>query len=312
MSNLLSLENLTLAEIENILADAQAIKRGELVPHREGFVANLFYEPSTRTRFSFEVAEKRLGLQALNVDVNASSVQKGETLYDTLRTLEAIGVEAAVIRHPDDRYYDQLQEGLTLSVINAGDGSGDHPTQTLLDLLTIQEEFYVIQGLTVAIIGDLRHSRVARSNAALLKRMGANVILSGPPDWQNSEFPGTYLPIDEAIQQADVVNMLRIQHERHAVSMGMTPEAYHQAYGLTLERERKMKKGSIIMHPAPINRGVEIDSSLVECERSRIFKQIENGVYVRMAVLNWAINQKGEKGNGKATYQWTHANQQRA
>jgi len=244
--------------------------------------------------------------------VDASSVQKGETLYDTLRTLEAIGVEAAVIRHPDDRYYDQLQEGLTLSVINAGDGSGDHPTQTLLDLLTIQEEFYVIQGLTVAIIGDLRHSRVARSNAALLKRMGANVILSGPPDWQNSEFPGTYLPIDEAIQQADVVNMLRIQHERHAVSMGMTTEAYHQAYGLTLERERKMKKGSIIMHPAPINRGVEIDSSLVECERSRIFKQIENGVYVRMAVLNWAINQKGEKGNGKATYQWTHANQQRA
>jgi aspartate carbamoyltransferase catalytic subunit len=295
MSNLLSLENLSLTEIESILDKAQAIKKGELFPNRDGFVANLFYEPSTRTRFSFEVAEKRLGLQALNVDVNASSVQKGETLYDTLRTLEAIGVEAAVIRHPEDRYYDQLQEGLKLSIINAGDGSGDHPTQTLLDLLTIQEEFYVIQGLTVAIIGDLRHSRVARSNAALLKRMGANVILSGPPEWQNPEFPGTYLPIDEAIGQADVVNMLRIQHERHAVSMGMTTEAYHQAYGLTLERERKMKMGSIIMHPAPINRGVEIDSSLVECERSRIFKQIENGVYVRMAVLNWAINHKGEK-----------------
>lgn len=308
MANLLSLEHLSLSDIENILDQASAIKNGKLTVEKRGFVANLFYEPSTRTRFSFEVAEKRLGLQALNVDTNASSVQKGETLYDTLRTLEAIGAEVAVIRHPEDRFFDQLQTGLHISIINAGDGSGNHPTQTLLDLLTIKEEFQEIKGLTIAIIGDLRHSRVARSNAAILTRMGANVILSGPPEWQNPEFSGIYLPVDEAIQTADVVNMLRIQHERHAETMGLSIEAYHQAYGLTIEREKMMKKGSIIMHPAPVNRGVEMDTTLVECERSRIFKQVENGVFVRMAVLNWVLNQKEAYQYGEAAYQWTHAN----
>ncbi len=312
MANLLSLESLTLTQIEAILDEAEAIKNGRLTVQKQGFVANLFYEPSTRTRFSFEVAEQRVGLHALNVDVNTSSVQKGETLYDTLKTLESIGASVAVIRHPEDRFYDQLHEGLNVSIINAGDGSGDHPTQTLLDLLTVKEEFQKIEGLTVAIIGDLRHSRVARSNAAILSRMGANVILSGPPEWQNPSFPGRYVPVDEAIEQADVVNMLRIQHERHHDTMGLSPDTYHQAYGLTLEREKRMKKGSIIMHPAPVNRGVEIDSELVESERSRIFRQIENGVYVRMAVLNWALNQKEENGYGETTYKWTHVHPQHA
>ncbi|WEG11642.1 aspartate carbamoyltransferase catalytic subunit [Pullulanibacillus sp. KACC 23026] len=312
MTNLLSLEHLTLAEIEAILDQAEAIKSGRLSVQRPGFAANLFFEPSTRTRFSFEVAEKRMGLQALNVDVTTSSVQKGETLYDTLKTLEAIGAEVAIIRHPEDCYYEGLAETLNLSIINAGDGSGDHPTQTLLDLMTIREEFNRIKGLTVAIIGDLRHSRVARSNAKILSRLGANLILSGPREWQNNDFPGIYLPVDEAIKKADVVNLLRIQHERHNGTKAFNKDDYHLAYGLTIEREKTMKKGSIIMHPAPVNRGVEIDSTLVEGPRSRIFKQIENGVYARMAVLNWVLSQREAENYGDATYKWAHSTKQRA
>lgn len=304
MKHLLTIDTLPPEQIESLLNRAQSIlDQNFQVPEPNGkkFVANLFYEPSTRTKFSFEVAEKRLGLEVLNFEAEGSSVQKGESLYDTVRTLEAIGADAVVIRHNEDRYFDQLK-GIRIPILNAGDGCGNHPTQSLLDLLTIQQEFIVLQGLTVSIIGDLRHSRVARSNASILKKMGAKVLFSGPEQWFDEEMPnGTYVPIDQAVAEADVVMMLRIQHERHQKTMNITKEEYHRRYGLSVEREKWMKKQSIILHPAPVNRGVEIADELVESERSRIFKQMTNGVAIRMAILQRALQLEEVESYGITT-----------
>ncbi|MCO7174637.1 aspartate carbamoyltransferase catalytic subunit [Sporolactobacillus kofuensis] len=292
MANLLSLNKLSITEINHILDRADQLHElsdeGWFQPNHT-LVANLFYEPSTRTRFSFETAEKRLGYQILNFSSKTSSAQKGETLYDTVKTMEALGTKAVVVRHQDTGYYRELGN-VGISVLNAGDGCGDHPTQALLDLLTIRQEFEKFSGLTVAIIGDLRYSRVAKSDAEVFTRLGCRVLLSGPEEWQNRDLPGTYVPVEEAIETADAVIMLRIQHERHEQSMKMTKQAYHERYGLTIERAYRMKPDSIIMHPGPINRGVELDNALVECPRSRYFKQIKNGVIARMAALEWALD----------------------
>jgi aspartate carbamoyltransferase catalytic subunit len=188
---------------------------------------------------------------------------------------------------------------INIPVINAGDGCGNHPTQSLLDLLTIQQEFTSFEGLKVSIIGDIRHSRVARSNADALTRLGAKVVFSGPKEWFDENFlkNADYEEIDSAIETSDVVMLLRIQYERHGENaMEMDKQEYHQTYGLTIEREKRMKTGSIIMHPAPVNRNVEIADEIVECDRSRIFKQMQNGVFVRMAVLKRSL-QKVEGGN---------------
>ncbi|WP_078554797.1 aspartate carbamoyltransferase catalytic subunit [Bacillus alkalicellulosilyticus] len=282
-------------EIHQILDQAQQFLDGDRwQPNRETFVSNLFFEPSTRTKFSFEVAEKKLGLQVLNFEADSSSVKKGETLYDTVRTLEAIGTNIVVIRHQQDNYFNELIGPISIPIINGGDGTGHHPTQSLLDLLTIKQEFETFEGLKIVIVGDIRHSRVARSNAEVLHRLGASVWFSGPRQWIDDSIPyGKFIDIDDAVEMADVMMMLRIQHERHAVKMVTEKSDYHEQFGLTLERELRMKKESIIMHPAPINRGVEIASELVECERSRIFKQMTNGVAVRMAVLKRAIEKSG-------------------
>lgn len=302
MNHLLTMKSLTLSEIEHLLYDAERFSEGiRLDFDRQIFVANLFFEPSTRTRFSFEVAEKKLGFEVLHFSTESSSIQKGETLYDTVKTLESIGANAAVIRHPENQFFNELVGRVNIPIINAGAGSGEHPTQCLLDLLTIKQQFHKFNGLTVAIVGDIRHSRVAHSNYDALTRLGANVIFSGPKEWQDRT--DHFVPIDQAVREADVVMLLRIQHERHDGQMGITKEEYHQAYGLTLERERLMKPSSIIMHPAPVNRGVEIANELVECNRSRIFTQMKNGVFVRMAVLKRALEQKkGGITNNVNTY----------
>ncbi len=288
MKNLVSIRDLNKDEILLILMQAQKFAQGELwTPNEKLFVANLFFEASTRTKVSFEMAERKLGLEVIPFDAGSSSVLKGETLYDTVRTLEAIGVNAVVVRHEEDAYYDELVGHIDIPVINAGDGCGQHPTQCLLDLLTIQQEYGTFEGLKIGIVGDIRHSRVARSNAEALRRLGADVKFSGPPEWFEEDFleSGGFVQIDELVEQVDALMLLRVQHERHQVASSMTKEEYHERYGLTEEREARMKPGSIILHPAPVNRGAEIADSLVECERSRIFKQMENGVYVRMAVL---------------------------
>ncbi|WP_335870546.1 aspartate carbamoyltransferase catalytic subunit [Bacillus sp. 2205SS5-2] len=296
MTSLLTMKDLTVEEIEEILADAEHFKQGgKWALNQETYVANLFFEASTRTKCSFEMAEQRLNLKVLSFETGTSSVAKGETLYDTVKTLEAIGVNAVVIRHGQDRYFEDLQ-GINIPILNGGDGCGNHPTQCLLDLLTIQEEFGTFEKVKVSIIGDIAHSRVARSNAEALTKLGASVTFSGPPEWFQDEFSqyGHFIPLDQATRESDVVMLLRIQHERHIGTASLSKEEYHARYGLTVEREQQMKPGSIIMHPAPVNRGVELADSLVECDRSRIFPQMENGVYVRMAVLKRALEARGE------------------
>jgi aspartate carbamoyltransferase catalytic subunit len=291
MKNLLMMNQLSNEEIYSILEDAEQYRIGKgWTPTNMVFVSNLFFEPSTRTRFSFEVAEKKLGLQVLNFTAEHSSVQKGETLYDTVKTLESIGANAVVIRHQEDHFFEDLIGKVSIPIINAGDGCGHHPTQSLLDLLTIKQEFGKFEGLTISIHGDIRHSRVARSNAEVLTRLGAKVLFSGPSEWRDPlNTYGQYVGVNEAIAKSDVVMLLRIQHERHDEKLNA--ENYLQEYGLTKEREKQMKNGAIIMHPAPVNRDVEIDGDLIECERSRIFKQMENGVFARMAVLKRALKQ---------------------
>ena len=305
LNHLLTTNELKVEEIKQILTDAQHFADGmKWHPEAQMFSANLFFEASTRTKSSFEVAERRLGLSVIPFEVQTSSVQKGETLYDTVKTLESIGVSSVVIRHGQDRYFDELVGKINIPIINGGDGCGHHPTQSLLDLLTIYQEFGSFTGLKIAIIGDIRHSRVARSNADTLTRLGAEVIFSGPFEWfdQHSLSASRFRPIDEAIVDADVVMLLRVQHERHQKKGSYTAADYHNQFGLTLEREQNMKQQSIIMHPAPVNRNVEIADSLVECKRSRIFKQMENGVFVRMAVLKRALESiEGVYGN-ETTY----------
>ncbi|WP_025028490.1 aspartate carbamoyltransferase catalytic subunit [Caldalkalibacillus mannanilyticus] len=297
MTSLIGLKNLEALEIEQILTRAQEfinepLSSIDILKNR--FVVNLFFENSTRTRFSFEVAEKRLGAHVLNFQESSSSTQKGETIYDTIKTIESMGVEAAVIRHSQNGLLEDLQGRLQVKLINAGIGNEEHPTQALLDMLTMKQEFGKIAGLKVAIIGDLKHSRVASSNFYGLKKLGAEVILSGPDAYKPYDPElregSTWLPIEDAIGEADVVMMLRIQHERHQDrGLDISQNEYHNLYGLTEKRAKFMKKGAIIMHPAPFNRDVEIASCLIESPKSRIFKQVSNGVAVRMAVLEKAL-----------------------
>ncbi len=308
LRNLVSIKDMHKDEILLILMQAKKFAQGEQWhAGKQMFVANLFFEASTRTKTSFEVAERKLGLEVIPFEAGSSSVLKGETLHDTVRTLESIGLDAVVIRHEADRYYEQLINKINIPVINAGDGCGQHPTQCLLDLFTIQQEFGRFDGLKVGIVGAIRHSRVARSDAEALRKLGAEVRFSGPPEWFEEEYlsAGEFVPMDKLVEEVDVLMLLRIQHERHDSEAEMTKEQYHQMYGLTEEREKRMKTGSIIMHPAPVNRGVEIASSLVECERSRIFKQMENGVFVRMAVLKQVL--EGRLTNELANQKWQYS-----
>lgn len=298
MKHLVSMNQLSTDDIMEILQMAQSFSKGdEWSPNTRKFAANLFFEPSTRTKTSFEMAERRLGLDVIPFEAGFSSALKGETLYDTVKTLESIGVNIAVIRHEQEAYYEELLEKINIPIINGGDGCGQHPTQSLLDLFTIQQEFGTFEGLKVAIVGDLSHSRVAKSNKEALTALGAEVIFSGPSEWfiHDQEQAKRNFQIDEIIDSVDVLMLLRIQHERHLSLSAITADQYHKEYGLTVEREQRMKEDSIIMHPAPVNRNVEIADELVECNRSRIFKQMENGVYVRMAVLRKLLeSQRGQ------------------
>ncbi|MBB6452991.1 aspartate carbamoyltransferase catalytic subunit [Salirhabdus euzebyi] len=293
MENLLSIKDLSVKGIEQILEDAQRILDGETKSIGQKTAALLFYEASTRTKMSFEMAAHRLGISLLGFSPETSSVQKGESLYDTVKTVEAIGADIVIIRHPEDAYYNQLQQNITIPIVNAGDGKGEHPTQCLLDLLTIYQEFGTFQNIKVVIAGDILHSRVAKSNAFALRKLGADVMFSAPSVWKDLSLPYDYVSMDEAVENCDVLMLLRVQNERHAGASSMTNEEYLAAYGLTTAREKAMKKNSILLHPAPINRGVEIESHLVECDRSRIFKQMNNGVAVRMAILNQLLQKGG-------------------
>ncbi len=293
--HLLGILGLSEAEITLILDTARAFAEVSLrpikkVPTLRGkTVVNFFMEPSTRTRSSFEVAEKRLSADTLNFSPSASSVVKGESLLDTARNLEAMAPDMIVIRHQSSGAPHFLARHCKSNIINAGDGSHEHPTQALLDAFTIREKKGRLKGLRVAIIGDLMHSRVLRSNLFLLRTMGAELIVCGPPTLVPPEIDkiGTRVTyrIDEAVEGADVIMMLRIQRERQKGGAFPSAREYYNLFGLTTERVRRAKRDVIIMHPGPMNRGVEIDSAVADGPFSVILEQVTNGVAVRMAVL---------------------------
>lgn len=291
--SLLGLKDLSRDEIMSILNraaywDAQSEKVVPILSNK--FVVNMFFENSTRTRFSFEMAEKRLGAEVMNFAAAASSVEKGESITDTVRTLEAVGVDAGVIRLKPAGVLQELAERVSIPLVNAGDGNNEHPTQALLDLYTMQQVFGDLRGLTVSIIGDIKHSRVARSNLWALQKFGARVQFCAPESMKAPELAehAPYVTMDTAMK-ADVVMMLRVQLERHSEGLFKSQAEYREHYGLTKERAAGLASHAIIMHPAPFNRNVEIDDAVVESPKSTIFKQMSNGVPIRMAVMERAM-----------------------
>ncbi|RQP12512.1 MAG: aspartate carbamoyltransferase catalytic subunit [Chryseobacterium sp.] len=290
-----TLSDYSAEKINDLIQTAMEFAQGKTVKAQQDiFVSNLFFEDSTRTKTSFLMAEEKLGLKVIPFDVSTSSVNKGESLYDTVKTLESIGVDLAVIRHSKERFYDELS-GMDIRIVNGGDGTGNHPSQSLLDLMTIKQEFGRFAGLKVGIVGDVKHSRVANSNAEALRMLGARVYFSGPEEWfeEGTLVNGTYQSLDSLVKEVDVLMLLRIQHERHSNKMTLKKADYLNRFGLTKQRASTLQDHAIIMHPAPINRGVEIDSELVESPKSRIFKQMQNGVFARMAILKDELEQKG-------------------
>jgi aspartate carbamoyltransferase catalytic subunit len=293
--HLLDIESLTADEIFMVLDTARAFKAvGERaikkVPALRGkTVVNLFVEPSTRTRISFELAEQRLSADIINFSAEASSFKKGETLKDTALNLQALNADFIVIRHSASGAPHFLARVLGARVINAGDGAHEHPTQALLDAFTIRERKGKIAGLNVTILGDILYSRVARSNIWALTKLGASVTLCGPSTLVPKTFEkmGCRVThnVDDALREADIIHLLRIQHERQRKTMFPGIGEYTQLYGLNKARVAKAKPEALIMHPGPINRGVEIDSEIADCDRSLILEQVTNGLAVRMAVL---------------------------
>ncbi len=293
--DLLGISDLTREEILLVLDTAEAMKEVgsraiKKVPALRGkTVVNLFFEPSTRTRTSFEIAEKRLSADTLSLAAASSSVLKGETLADTARNIEAMAPDMIVIRHESSGACHLLSRICRSSIINAGDGMHEHPTQALLDAFTIREHKGRIAGLKVAIVGDLLHSRVMRSNAIGLMKLGAEVWVSGPPTLMPPDI-GRFgvkatTSIDQAVEGADVVMLLRIQQERMQGAFFPSLREYFTVFGMTAERLARAKPDAIVMHPGPINRGVEIASDVADGPRSVILEQVANGVAVRMAVL---------------------------
>jgi aspartate carbamoyltransferase catalytic subunit len=293
--HLLGIETLSKEDIETILDTAESFieistRDVKKVPTLRGkAIINLFFEPSTRTRSSFELAAKRLSADIINFNRNFSSVVKGETLKDTVLNLEAMQSDAIIIRHTSPGVAHYISTFCRSHVINAGDGAHEHPTQALLDAFTIRQKKKNLSDTKVLIVGDILHSRVARSNLFLLTKMGAEVVCVGPPSLLPVEFQllgvAVEHDLDRAIRGADVVMMLRIQSERQQINLGPSLREYRNMYGLTKKRFRRAKKNAIIMHPGPINRGVEISTDLADSSKSVILRQVENGVAVRMAVL---------------------------
>jgi aspartate carbamoyltransferase catalytic subunit len=306
--HLLDIESLSAEEIITVLDTARAFKAvGERaikkVPALRGkTVVNLFVEPSTRTRISFELAEQRLSADIINFSAEASSFKKGETLKDTALNLQALNADFIVIRHGASGAPHFLARVIGAKVINAGDGAHEHPTQALLDAFTIRERKGKIAGLNVTILGDILYSRVARSNIWALTKLGASVTLCGPSTLVPKTFEkmGCRVThnVDDALREADIIHLLRIQHERQRKTMFPGIGEYTQLFGLNKARLAKTKPEALIMHPGPINRGVEIDSEIADCERSLILEQVTNGLAVRMAVLFLLNGGKGPQEVG--------------
>ena len=294
-SNLISIRDLSAEEIDLIFTTADNFKEVinrpiKKVPSlRDTTIANLFFESSTRTRLSFELAEKRLSADVVNFSASGSSVSKGETLVDTVRNILAMKVDMVVMRHPDAGACQFLARHVSCPIVNAGDGAHEHPTQALLDAFSIREKMGSVQGKRVAIFGDILHSRVALSNIFCLKALGAEVMLCGPatlmPRGIEELGVGVTHQVREALAWCDVANVLRIQLERQQTRYFPSLREYTQAFGINRKLLDEIKKEIVIMHPGPINRGVELSSDVADSGRSIILQQVENGVAIRMAVL---------------------------
>lgn len=294
MKDLVGIKELSRGDIELILNTALSfkdiLKRDiKKVPALRGkTVVNLFFEPSTRTKTSFELAEKRMSTDVLNFSVPASSVVKGESLFDTVKTIEAYGVDFIVIRHSSSGVPHFIARNVNASVINAGDGINEHPTQALLDAFSIIEKKGSLEGLNIAMVGDILHSRVAKSNIYLLSRFGANIRLIGPPtlipDMTDYNVEVFY-EMDEGLKDADVIMMLRIQMERQGKGFFPSTLEYFKNWGLDMRRLKLANKDAIVMHPGPMNRGIEISSDVADSSQSIILDQVTNGLAVRMAVM---------------------------
>jgi aspartate carbamoyltransferase catalytic subunit len=294
--HLLGIKDLSPSDISLLLDTARQFKEVlnrpvKKVPSlRDVTIINLFYENSTRTRISFELAQKRLSADVINFSASGSSVSKGETLLDTVNNILSMKVDMVVMRHSASGAPHFLSRHIPAAIINAGDGINEHPTQALLDAYSMQEVFGGLKGLRVAIVGDIMHSRVAQSNIYLLTKMGAEVVVCGPPTlipkYMEEAFPVRVLyNVDEALQWCDVANVLRIQLERQNQVLFSSLREYSLVYGINRERLDRLNKKLTIMHPGPINRGVELDSDVADSEQSIILQQVENGVAVRMAAL---------------------------
>ena len=293
--HLLGLENITRREIKLILDTAESFREVlerpiKKVPTLRGVtIVNLFYEPSTRTRISFELAEKRLSADTINFTTTNSSVKKGETLKDTVRNIEAMKVDMVVVRHKSVGVPYFLTQCLDSSIINAGDGAHEHPTQGLLDLFTVRQKYKKIEGLKILIVGDVLHSRVARSDIWGFKKMGASIAICGPTTllpWEAKKMGiDVYTKLEDALKGRDVVNILRIQLERQQSGFLPSLREYANLFGITKERLNNLNENFTIMHPGPINRGVEITPEVADSPSSVILDQVTNGVAIRMAVL---------------------------
>jgi aspartate carbamoyltransferase catalytic subunit len=293
--HLLGLERTSAEDIFTILDTAKSFREVldrpiKRLPTLQGkTVVNLFYEPSTRTRISFELAEKRLSADIVNFSASTSSVKKGETLIDTVKNIEAMKIDMVVVRHSSPGAPHLLARVMNANIINAGDGGHEHPTQALLDMFTIRQKLGELKGKTVALVGDISHSRVAMSNIHGLNKLGAKVIVCGPSTLIPREIQKlnveVYHNIDEIIPKVDVLNILRLQLERQREALFPSLREYHNYFGITRERLEGSTKPILIMHPGPMNRGIEISSNVADSEHSVILEQVTNGVAIRMAVL---------------------------
>lgn len=302
--HLLGLEGMTAEELTLILDTAESFREIierpiKKVPTLRGVtILNLFYEPSTRTRISFELAEKRLSADMINFSKSTSSVKKGESLRDTVQNIEALKINMIVVRHSSSGVPYFLTKCTDSNIINAGDGGHEHPTQALLDMLTIRRKYKKLNGLRIVLVGDIRHSRVVRSNIWGLKAMGASVAVCGPSTllpYEVEQFGvDVYTNLDEAIDGADVVNIMRIQLERQQAGLFPSQREYTNLFGMTKERLSLLNKNFTIMHPGPMNRGVEISSEVADGDSSVILEQVTNGQAARMAVLYLLSGKKEE------------------
>ncbi|MFZ5440624.1 MAG: aspartate carbamoyltransferase catalytic subunit [Myxococcota bacterium] len=289
--HLLGLEGLPRAELEGLIFRAHQYREGHVGGrHLSGrVVANVFYEPSTRTRSSFEVAAAGLGAHVLNWTVSGSSASKGETLVDTAKNIAALGVSVIVVRHQSSGAAALVARSVHCAVVNAGDGQHEHPSQGLLDAYTLWRRFGSLEGRRVAIVGDILHSRVARSNLHCLKTLGAQVVFCGPATmlpWGLAELGvEVTTELDRALEGADAVMMLRIQKERQSDALFPSSAEYHARWGLTNERAAALKPEAVVLHPGPVNRGLELSPEVADGQRSLILEQVENGVAVRKAIL---------------------------